>query len=295
MIGPVALVKDKTEKSYSHLFKALVSEEPSLSQSLKGSGSDGDINLEKALDSSFQQAYRFRCANHLFNDVREKARQIGLPRATVESCIEELRNSCLTSTRESGATDLGNLVESWQKSADAGFKEPMIRFCSYVLRFVIPVIRDRVMAGNAELAGFPQFSKVLYTQNVSESGNAMLKNWTGFKESEVDAFILDLKELVTREEDDVARALVGLDSPYEVLEEFRPFVSKSADHLINADLTKLERKRRKAKLLNQDFSVVLSQADEFQPLGINDARPQEEDRNLKTKGMPQLASGFLSL
>ena len=123
----------------------------------------------------------------------------------------------------------------------------------------------------------------------------MLKNWAGFKESEVDAFILDLKELVTREEDDFARALVGLDSPYEVLEEFRPFVSKSADHLINADLTKLERKRRKAKLLNQDFSVVLSQADEFQPLGINDARPQEEDRNLKTKGMPQLASGFLSL
>ena len=93
MIGPVALVKDKTEKSYSHLFKALVSEEPSLSQSLKGSGSDGETNVEKALDSSFQQAYRFRCANHIFNDVREKARQIGLPRTTVESCIEELRNS----------------------------------------------------------------------------------------------------------------------------------------------------------------------------------------------------------
>ena len=67
--------------------------------------------MEKALDSSFQQAYRFRCANHLFNDVREKARQIGLPRATVESCIEELRNSCLTSTRESGATDLGKLAK----------------------------------------------------------------------------------------------------------------------------------------------------------------------------------------
>ena len=46
MIGPVALLKDKTEKSYSHLFKALVS--------------DREINLEKALDSSFQQAYRFR-------------------------------------------------------------------------------------------------------------------------------------------------------------------------------------------------------------------------------------------
>ena len=51
MIGPVALVKDKT---------ALVSEEPSLSQLLKGCGLDGEINLEKMLDSTFQQAYRFR-------------------------------------------------------------------------------------------------------------------------------------------------------------------------------------------------------------------------------------------
>ena len=60
MIGPVALVKDKTETSYSHLFNALVSEEPSLPQSLKGCGLDGEINLEKVLDSTFQRAYRFR-------------------------------------------------------------------------------------------------------------------------------------------------------------------------------------------------------------------------------------------
>ena len=82
MIGAVALVKDKTETSYSHLFKALVSEEPSLSQSLKGCGLDGEINLEKMLDST--------------NDIQDKARQIGLPRPTVESSIEELRNVCLT-------------------------------------------------------------------------------------------------------------------------------------------------------------------------------------------------------
>ena len=78
----------------------------------------------------------------------------------------------------------------------------------------------------------------------------MLKNWTGFKEGDVDSFILDLKELVTKEEENVARALIGLDSLYEVLEEFRPLVSKNANHLINADLSKLERKKRKAKLQN---------------------------------------------
>ena len=288
MIGPVALVKDKTEKSYSHLFKALVSEEPSLSQSLKGCGSDGEINLEKVLDSTFQQAYRFRCANHLFNDIREKARQIGLPRTTVESSIEELRNVCLTSTRESGATNLGNLLERWRQSADAGFKEPMNRFCSYVSRYIIPVVRDRVISENAELAGFPQFSKVLYTQNVSESGNAMLKNWTGFKESDVDSFILDLKEMVMREEDDVARALAGLESPYEVLEEFRPFVSKSADYLINPDLSEQERKRRKAKMLNADFSDVLSKVDKFQPLGMYDARASVNGSDAEGKDMLQL-------
>ena len=93
---------------------------------------------------------------------------------------------------------------------------------------------------------------------------------------------------MTREEDDAERALVGLDSPYEVLEEFRPFISKSADYLIDTELSELERKKRKAKLLNQDFSVVLSQVDEFQPLGINDARPQEEGKDLKAKEMSQV-------
>ena len=78
--------------------------------------------------------------------------------------------------------------------------------------------------------------------------------------------------MVMRKEHDVARTLVGLESPYEVLEEFRPFVSKSADHLINNDLSEQERKRRKAKMLNADVSDVLSTVDEFQPLGLYDAR-----------------------
>lgn len=139
----------------------------------------------------------------------------------------------------------------------------MNRFCSYVSRYIIPVVRDRVISENADLAGFLQFSKVLYTQNVSESGNAMLKSWTGFKESNVDSFILDLKEMVMRDEDDMARALAGLESPYEVLEEFRPFFSKSADHLINPDLSEHERKRRKTQMLNADFSDALHKVDRF--------------------------------
>lgn len=164
----------------------------------------------------------------------------------------------------------------------------MNRFCSHVSRYIIPVVRDRVISENAELTGFPQFSKVLYTQNVSESGNAMLKNWTEFKEKDVNSFILDLKEMVMREEDDVARAFAGLESPYEVLEEFRPFVSKSADHLINLDLSEQERKWRKAKMLNAVFCDVLSKVNEFQPLGMYGARASVKGNDVEGKDMLQL-------
>ena len=94
-----------------------------------------------------------------------------------------------------------------------GYAVAMITFLLYnfFTKADLQFLRDKVISENAELAGFPQFSKVLYTQNMSESGNAMLKNWTGFKESDVDSFILDLKEMVMREEDDVARALAGLE------------------------------------------------------------------------------------
>ena len=145
-----------------------------------------------------------------------------------------------------------------------------------------------MISENAELAGFPQFSKVLYTHNVLECGNAMLKNWIGFKEKDVDSFILDLKEMVMREEDDVARALAGLESPYEVLEEFCPFVSKFTDHLINPDLSEQERKRRKAKMLNANVSDVLSKVDEFQPLGMYDARASVKGNDVEGKDMLQL-------
>ena len=114
------------------------------------------------------------------------------------------------------------------------------------------------------------------THNVLEYGNAMLKNWIGFTEKDVDSFILDLKEMVMREEDDVARAPAGLESPYEVLEEFCPFVSKFADHLINPDLSEQEKKRRKAKMLNANFSDVLS-----------DARASVKGNNVEGKDMLQ--------
>lgn len=125
------------------------------------------------------------------------------------------------------------------------------------------------------------------THNVLEYGNAMLKNWIGFTEKDVDSFILDLKEMVMRQEDDVARALAGLEPPYEVLEEFCPFVSKFADHLINPDLSEQERKRRKAKMLNANVSDVLGKVDEFQPLGMYDARASVKGNNVESKDMLQ--------
>ena len=115
----------------------------------------------------------------------------------------------------------------------------------------------------------------------------MLKNWIGFTEKDVDSFILDLKEMVMREEDDVARALAGLEPPYEVLEEFCPFVSEFADHLINPDLSEQERKRRKAKMLNANVSDVLGKVDEFQPLGMYDARASVKGNNVESKDMLQ--------
>ena len=124
-----------------------------------------------------------------------------------------------------------------------------------------------MLCDNAMLAGLPQFAENQYTQNVSESANSMLKNWMGFKEKDVDAFILELKEPVTREEDDVARALTGIDSSYEVLEAFGTLVSKSEEYLVNPKLSEEERSKRKAKIINRDFSNVLSQVEGSRPLG----------------------------
>ena len=73
-----------------------------------------------------------------------------------------------------------------------------------------------------------------------------------------------------------------------MLEEFRPFLSKSAYHLINPDLAEQERKSRKAKMLNADFSDVSSKVDGFQPLGTYDDRVSVKGDGVEDKAMLQL-------
>ena len=50
--------------------------------------------------------------------------------------------------------------------------------------------------------------------------NALIKHWQGFQVSQMDQFVLEMKELVLRQRKEVERTFLGLDTEYQVKSEF---------------------------------------------------------------------------
>ena len=79
------------------------------------------------------------------------------------------------------------------------------------------------------------FGDEVQCNNVSESGNAVLKRWQNFVAKDMSTFVDDVKELADKQRSDVQRAFLGLHSPYIVREEYQDRI-KSAERrsIINA-------------------------------------------------------------
>ena len=83
------------------------------------------------------------------------------------------------------------------------------------------------------------FDNEVQCNNVSESGNAVMKRWQNFEAKDMCTFVDDVRTLTDKQRSDVQRAFLGLHSPYIVLEEYRDCV-KATEIL---DATPEERRR----------------------------------------------------
>lgn len=98
-------------------------------------------------------------------------------------------------------------------------REP--RFSSYFLKRKADEIWNHVSAKVSNDAGF---GDEVQCNNVSESGNAVMKRWQNFQSKDKSTFVDDVKELVAKQRSDVQRAFVGLHSPYIVRPEYQDHV-----------------------------------------------------------------------
>ena len=73
------------------------------------------------------------------------------------------------------------------------------------------------------------FEDEAQTNNVPESGNALLKRWQNFQTADMSSFVDDVKDLVSKQRNDVKRAFLGIHSPYVVRPEYVEYVQSQSD------------------------------------------------------------------
>ena len=97
--------------------------------------------------------------------------------------------------------------------------------------FSTPVIRENM---RSELLQNLQIEDEKYTQNNSESLNALVKRYVSFQKQDVLQFVNDLEECVCEQQNEVSKAIIGLgrwslSSPYSHLIQDASCLLKSVD------------------------------------------------------------------
>ena len=92
-------------------------------------------------------------------------------------------------------------------------------------------IWHHVTAKASRDAGFEDEAQ---TNNVPESGNALLKRWQNFQTADMSAFVDDVKDLVSKQRNDVKRAFLGIHSPYVVRPKYVEYV-QSQSHFFDGN------------------------------------------------------------
>ena len=147
----------------------------------------------------------FLCKTHVQRNIKEKCRKLGL-------------SQCLTDVIVGDILGSGGLI-----SEDT--EEPP-KFASYYHVYKLSDIWHHVAAKASRDAGLEDEAE---TNNVPESGNALLKRWQNFQTTDMSSFVDDVKDLVSKQRNDVKRAFLGIDSSYVVRPEYVEYVRSQSD------------------------------------------------------------------
>ena len=120
------------------------------------------------------------------------------------------------STETDNWKKLEELKQKWDSlEREDTRQEP--RFSSHFSSCKPDEILHHVTAKVSKEAGF---DNEVQSNNVSESGNAVMKRWQNFEAKDMCTFVDDVRKLTDKQRSDVQRAFLGLHSPYIVREEY---------------------------------------------------------------------------
>ena len=199
---------------------------------------DREKALREALGQEFERSIAFVCKIHEKQNIKDKCSKLQISNAVSKVIVDDIFGSeglVHASTEAEYWKKLEELKQKWDSlEREDTRREP--RFSSYFSRYKADEILHHVTARVSKEAGF---DNEVQCNNVSESGNAVMKRWQNLEAKDMCTFVDDVRKLTDKQRSDVQRAFLGLHSPYIVREEYRDRV-KATEIL---DATPEERRR----------------------------------------------------
>ena len=210
MVGPALIHSCKNQSNFDILFQEITSRKPFLATSLRAYGTDGEQALVNAAAGAFPFAIHLRCANHLRDNITTHLRKQLLPETVIKEVLRDIFGTASekglihASEREFG-DKLKLLQRRWDLLEKPHKVNPII-FRWFRLH-IAPIIRENM---RYELLRDLRMEEEKYTQNNSESLNALVKRYVDFQKQDVFQFVNDLQECVLEQQNEVSKAAIGL-------------------------------------------------------------------------------------
>ena len=211
MIGPTLIHSSKDHSNFRALFTEITRRKPSLATNLKVYGTDGEQAITNAASEAFPFAVHLRCANHLKDNITDYLRKMLLPDAMVKDVLRDIfgttsERGLIHATAREFDAKLSVLEKRWE-TLEKQHNITTPKIFKWFRLHVAPIIRDNM---NTELLQSLGVGGEKYTQNNSESVNAIIKRYVNFQKQDVLQFVNDLEECVQEQQNEVDKAILGL-------------------------------------------------------------------------------------
>ena len=214
-IGPCCIHYKKSFATYLFFASTIIGQCSHL-EGVRVIGTDGEKALIDAFKHEFGFAQHLTCFIHVRRNIKDKLHECNIPSHLSIEILDDIFGKTMGTTRVEGLVDACSgtdfqekfhlLVEKWQDAALPSSAD-IDGFLSW-FQIKSAVIEDTMLSTIREECGLG-CPPIPFTTNACEAANSMLKSHTKYKRSEIFEFLQKLKELITEQDREIERAIIG--------------------------------------------------------------------------------------
>lgn len=223
VFGPILLTKCLKSDDYRELWDCVLRQKPGFRYEPFLFVTDGETAITNSIRDSFPLSSNFRCMLHLVRNVTDKATKLGVPSQLIKLITQTLAEHTDADPYEY-LEEMEEAYRQWETmAARLECSGPLKNFLTYYKRNVsdVMITNNRIRSYDSD-----HISTQLLTNNPSESGNAILKNWCNGTKLPLDELVVALREGMQTQFEELKKAEIGIS---------RKYIRQEPDNLDNTD------------------------------------------------------------